>query len=67
MTAQNGEQLFWMSPDPNTVIFTGGTGRFADATGMATATNVEMLFRPDPPPGMMIADFTASMEGTITY
>jgi hypothetical protein len=68
LTAANGDQLFWSSADdPAITVFTGGTGRFASATGSVRAVSMEMVWRPTPPPGTLVADVRISVKGTITY
>ena len=67
-TAANGDQTFWKSlPGGGPSFITGGTGRFAGATGIIYAVSMEIVFRPDPPAGKLIADMVLHTEGTITY
>ncbi len=73
LTAANGDQLFWDAPftatplGPNqlliesTIIITGGTGRFENATG---SVPVAFIVTVDDQGGM---SFSYEGEGTLTY
>ena len=65
LTAANGDQLFWSGGVAT--AFTGGTGRFEGATGTVTTVSMEIVFRPDSPPGTLVGDIVIYNEGTITY
>jgi hypothetical protein len=45
VVAANGDTISWKIGDPNTVVYTGGTGRFEGTTGgfPATITSVTPL------------------------
>ena len=49
------------------LIFTGGTGRFAGATGSVTFVISDVVITVDPVAGTMTITNQATMEGTITY
>jgi hypothetical protein len=61
VTAANGDQLRIVFEPSGQVIFAGGTGRFADASGTLINTSVEE-FLPD---GTFISTFTQA--GTISF
>jgi hypothetical protein len=68
LTAANGDQIFVEETGGPVNLFTGGTGRFAGATG--TYRTVELVlgpFLPGPIPGTVVVEFTFRNEGTITY
>jgi hypothetical protein len=66
--AANGDQLFWQALGQDVMVITGGTGRFAGASGILTCVyNEPTEFRDGPVPWIMIAEATGLIEGTITY
>jgi hypothetical protein len=79
LTAANGDRLYAMYDYPeidygDPVIFTGGTGRFKNATGQATwVYDVELTFRDDCDPVtdpimcLTNSPWTATLTGTISY
>jgi hypothetical protein len=65
--AANGDTLDWIIGTPNTVVYTGGTGRFQGLTGgfLAVITSVTPLgTNPD---GTLKLLITYDGNGTITY
>ncbi len=70
MTSANGDQIFWVGSltdftAPTTV--TGGTGRFAGATGEFDITPLSQEVVVDPVARTMTIYFTWTASGTITY
>ena len=68
--AANGDQIFWkMTPDqPMVVQFTGGTGRFENATGSGSTVSLTVVAsNVDPTTGIMTMTIDYPMGGTITY
>ena len=65
--AANGDTLDWTIGAPNTVVYTGGTGRFQAVTGgfLAVITS-ETLLHPNPD-GTVTLAITYDGSGTITY
>ena len=76
---ENGDELYGTYDYPeidngSPITFDGGTGRFSDATGTATAAyNVELTFREecdqltDPFMCLTNSPWTATLTGTINY
>jgi hypothetical protein len=79
LTAANGDRLYAMYDYPaidegDPVIFTGGTGRFKNATGQATwVYDVELTFRDDCDPVtdpimcLTNSPWNSTLTGTISY
>lgn len=65
--AANGDTLDWMIGDPNTVVYTGGTGRFVGVAGgfLAVITSVTPLS--SNPDGTVTLAIDYDGNGTITY
>jgi hypothetical protein len=72
-TSANGDAVFWdayVTPGVSyTVIFTGGTGRFQNASGRFEAVYTSRTMDPYPPvPGTdVLVTFGSEGTGTITY
>jgi hypothetical protein len=71
-TAANGDQLFWHlvvdeSIPLHTITWTGGTGRFVDATGVVIMVHPQRVITPGPDPGFVTITHTYTATGTITY
>ncbi len=69
MKSANGDQILFIWPltDVTRVTITGGTGRFAAATGEFAITLLSQKVSVDPVAGMMTIDLTWTASGTITY
>ncbi len=69
MKSANGDQILFIWPltDVTQVTITGGTGRFAAATGEFAITLLSQEVSVDPVAGMMTIDLTWTASGTITY
>ncbi len=66
VTAANGDQIFWRETGPNTVTFTGGTGRFEGlAGGFTFVTSNDTVSFPDA--NTMVISNTYVGTGTATY
>ena len=72
MIAANGDQLFYETvfdpenPPTGEIPWTGGTGRFAGATGSHTEDG-EAVFTFDPVQGTLTVDVAVYCEGTLIY
>ena len=62
----DGDQLFWEQRTSSEITFTGGTGRFKNASGSLTFTLSEGEYIPGPN-GTMNYVCTYTGQGTITY
>ena len=68
VTVANGDQLFVKTELDESTTVTGGTGRFAGATGHLISPTVgDPVISYDPVTGLMTWDGTQTLEGTITY
>jgi len=68
ITAANGDQIFFVVAPDGSSVDTGGTGRFAGATGSVTSTVIgEPVVVYDPATGTLTIDLTETLEGTLTY
>ena len=72
LTAANGDRVFMTmtaaGPETGIVsIFTGGTGRFAGATGSVTFVISDVVITVDPVAMTMTITEQATIDGTITY
>ncbi len=65
LTAANGDKLFWIRAD-HVFTFTGGTGRFAGATGGFVITHPPAVITPAGD-NTVVATHPYSGVGTITY
>jgi hypothetical protein len=69
-TAANGDQLFWVIPGSSawSLEFTGGTGRFATATGgQNTVDESEQVTTYDHELNALVTTWWQKAEGLITY
>ena len=68
ITSANGDEISWVSTlaDITHSTITGGTGRFAGATGKFTVTILTQEASVDPDAGTMTIKFTWTASGTIT-
>ncbi len=71
ITAANGDQIDWVAPDPITISFVGGTGRFEGVSGELTAVigddySEELVTNPDGTMTLIIS-YTYTGTGTVTY
>jgi hypothetical protein len=66
--AANGDTLTWIvGTTPNTVVYTGGTGRFEGATGGLSVVVTSQTLLSVNPDGTLTFLMTYEGEGTITY
>jgi hypothetical protein len=66
--AANGDTADWViGTVPNTVVYTGGTGRFEGVTGGFTATVTSENLLSVNPDGTVTVAITYTGSGTITY
>ena len=66
--AANGDALDWIiGPTPNTVTYTGGTGRFQGVTGGFLAVITSETLLSSNPDGTLTLAITYVGSGTITY
>ena len=68
-TADNGDQIFWKLPGSSfTVEWTGGTGRFQNASGgFNVVAQSEPVVAEGPVPGTITITVTFTSKGTLTY
>ena len=67
VTAANGDILNWVIGENNSVIFTGGTGRFSNASGGFSSEPRSVAFEPGPTEGTTKLTIEYTGTGTITY
>ena len=66
VTAANGDQIFWMATGPESIGFTGGTGRFEGITdGFTFVMSNETVTFPDA--NTMVISYDYLGIGTATY
>ena len=68
ITASNGDEIWFESLPVGTPVFTGGTGRFEEATGTQTVVEIwDVEITKDPVTNTRTMRYSARVEGTITY
>lgn len=68
VTAANRGEIYWEMGANNSVVFTGGTGRFAHVSGgFASVITAPPVISPGPSPGTIIMMVEYVGTGTITY
>jgi hypothetical protein len=68
ITAANGDTLSWVvGTTPNTIVYTGGTGRFEGVTGGLLVVVTSQAFLSSNEDGTLTFLMTYTGEGTITY
>ncbi len=67
VVAANGDRIDWVIGAPNTVVYTGGTGRFHGVTGGFIATPISREPPVVNPDGTLTVELTYIGIGQITY
>jgi hypothetical protein len=65
--AANGDTLSWIVGDPNTVVYTGGTGRFQGVTGGFLVIPISQTLLSVNPDGTLTLAIDYEGSGTVTY
>jgi hypothetical protein len=65
--AANGDTLDWVVGDPNTVVYTGGTGRFEGVTGGFLVVPTSQTLLSVNADGTLTLAIDYEGNGTITY